>query len=308
MLFVAKDFPLDAGFDENLFENIFLHNRYPGEKVAKSTAGKTASGVADKAEIWALYDGKVSYNGIDMLRQLRALWGIHLTLKIGPRSASNRAPRGICSLRNTKSGGETVFFEGYSGNISDATRDLITFAPYGNKEKSRALSQKFFMRLVVPLKGLSPLQRIDAILMAYSVAAFLDKKNFAGVADPDMFIFVPPVGIRAGLSHYHRAERLLNTHLVSGFNFYDKEGEARFFTHGLGRFGMPDLLIAREGLTTADYTAALRFAHGVFLQQLMGAAKKQKLPAFKNRDSLPEQVRAMVSKHLVLAALPKDQG
>jgi hypothetical protein len=308
MFLSAKDFPLDAGFDDNQFENIFLHNRYPDAKPPKKTSEKTAVSIGDKAEIWALYDGKVTYNGIDMLRQLRSLWGIHLTLKIGPRSSSNRAPRGICRLRNTKSGGETVFFEGYSGNISDATRDLITFAPYGNKEKSRALSQKFFMRLVVPLKGLSPLQRIDAVLLAYSIAAFLDKKNFAGIADPDIFTFVPPVGIRAGLSHYHRAERLLNTHLVSGFNFYEKEGEARFFTHGLTRFSMPDLLIARDGLTTADYTAALRFAHGIFLQQLMGSAKKSKLPAFKNRDTLPEQVRAMVGKDLVLAILPKDQG
>lgn len=302
----SKDVPLDAGFDDRQFENIFLHNKFPD---GKSAAG---SAITDKAEIWALYDSPVRYNGINMLRQLRALWGIHLNLQIGPRSTANKAPRGICRLKNGKGPGHTVYFEGYNGNISDATRDLVTFAPYSNKEKSRALSQKFFIRLVVPLKGLTPLGRIDAVLLAYSIAAVIDTKSFAGVADPDLFIFVPPVGIRAGLAHYHGKDRLLNTHLVSGFNFYEKEGAARFFTHGLGRFGVPDLMIASasngSALTTEHYAPALRRAHGIFLSRLMASGKTEKLPPLKDRKALPEQVNSMLGKNVVTAALPVSQG
>lgn len=303
MFLASKNVPLDAGFDDRQFENIFLHNRYPEDKGAKPVTG-----IAEKAELWALFEAPARYNGLNLLRQLRSLWGIHLTLQIGPRSDANKAPRGVCRIGAGK-GSPAIYFEGYSGNISDATRDIITFAPYGHAEKSRALSQKFFIRLVVPLKGLAPLAKIEAVLAAYSVAAFMDKKNFVGIVDPDIFVFVPPASVRAGLAHFHREDRLLNTHLVSGFNFYEKEGAARFFTHGLGRFGMADVLIGEgEQLTTGEYTAALRRAHGIFLSELMGSGKKEKFPALKKRDALPGQVAAMLSKNVVLAKLPGAQG
>lgn len=305
MFLKTKDIPLDAGFDDREFENIFLHNRYPGDKNGKSVTP------AEKAELWALYDAPVRYNGINMLRELRSLWGIHLTLKIGPRSGANKAPRGVVRLKAGKGQPLTVYFEGYSGNISDATRDIVAFAPYGNAEKSRALSQKFFIRLVVPLKGLSPLMKIESLLMAYSLAASIDKKHFAGIVDPDIFLFVPPTAARAGLAHYHREDRLLNTHLVSGFNFYDKEGTARFFTHGLNRFGLSDILIGeaeKNPLTTDHYATALRHAHGIFLKHLMGAAGKEKLIPFKTRNALPQQVGAMLGKNVAVARLPVAQG
>jgi len=294
MLFSAqKDIPLDAGFNDKQFENIFLYNRYPGVK------GKSdqASNVAEKAEIWALYDGAVHYNGLNMLRRLRSLWGIHLTLKIGPRSRQNPAPRGECRL-----GDQVVYFEGYAGNISDAVRDIVSYAPYGHGDKSRALSQKFFIRFIVPLKGKTPHERIDSLLMAYGVAGFLDAKSFAGIVDPDIFLFVPPQAVRAGLMHYHREDRLLNTHLLTGFNFYEKDDGARFFTHGLARFGLPDILLGGERLTPENYGAALRYAHELFLQQLSG--NKPKFTPLKKRDALPGQVSAMMGRNVVVAALP----
>lgn len=302
MFFREADQPLDATFTDAEFEKIFLHNQYPG----KGGVAKTG-GTGDKAEIWALYDAQTHYNGINMLRRLRQLWGIHLNLQIGPRSAANTSPRGILTADRRLKDSRRIFFEGYKGNISDATRSIVTISPYDHGEKSRALSQLFFVRLIVPLKGLTALGKIEALLMAYSVALFLDAKRFAGIVDPDIFLFVPPESVRAGLAHFHRNDRLLNTHLVSGFNFFDSEGRVRFFTHGLSRFGMSELLLSEDkskpALTSADYTDALKIAHSEFLKYLT-AGKTYKSPKQASKvEKLPEQVSAMMGKKIAALKL-----
>jgi hypothetical protein len=304
MLFRETDFPLDAEFNEPLFENIFLHNAYPGDKSAKAGKKAQPAHFADKAEIWALFDAKPQYNGLNMVRRLRQLWGIHLTLRIGARSKTNSSSRGVCALNEPKKKPRSVYFEGYQGNISDAARGIVTIAPYGHAEKSRALSQKFFIRLIVPLKGQGPIEKIESLLMAYSIVLLMDPRRFAGIVDPDMFLFVPPASVRAGLASYHGGDSLLNTHLVSGFNFYDSEGKTRYFTHGLNRFGMADLLLSEahkdQPLTSADYTTALKKAHTLFLQYLTTGGKKQ--PAGKTipkSEKIPEQVAAMTGKKMI---------
>lgn len=304
MLFRETDFPLDAEFNEPLFENIFLHNAYPGDKPAKGSKKSQPAGIADKAEIWALFDAKPHYNGLNMVRRLRQLWGIHLTLRIGARSKTNSSPRGVCALGEPQKKSRSVYFEGYQGNISDAMRGIVTIAPYGHAEKSRALSQKFFIRLIVPLKGQTPIEKIESLLMAYSIVLLMDPRRFAGMVDPDMFLFVPPTSVRAGLASYHGGDSLLNTHLVSGFNFYDSEGKTRYFTHGLNRFGMADLLLSEahkdQPLTPEDYTAALKKAHALFLQYLTTGGKKQPAgKALPKSEKIPEQVAAMTGKKIL---------
>jgi hypothetical protein len=306
-----KSQPLDAGFNDSEFEAVFLHNGIPGVKAAKGKpATKKPASPDDRAEIWALFDKPVKYNGLNILRQMRNLWGIHTTLSIGARSTANPAVRGICRLAPKRS----LYFEGYAGNISDATRHIITISPYSHAEKSRALSQKMFVRIVVPIKNLPPLEKVDTLLFAYAIAVFLDPDNFAGIVDPDMFLFVPPEAVRAGLAHYHRSDRLLNTHLLTGFNFYEHEGEARFFTHGQSRFGVPEFLTTRyaggPGLTTADYAVALRQTHATFLRSLVSGRSATKGMKRVNVRKLPEQVAAMVGPNIVETkiALAEDSG
>lgn len=304
MLFRETDFPLDAAFSEPAFENIFLHNAYPGEKRGAARGSRAQASLSDKAEIWALFDAQPHYNGLNLIRRLRQLWGIHLTIQIGARSASNSSPRGLCRISRGKKQPQLVYFEGYKGNISDATRSIVTIAPYDHGEKSRGLSQKFFIRLIVPLKGLNPLEKIESILLAYSIAGLMDPKRFAGVVDPDVFLFVPPESVRAGLAHFHRSDRLLNTHLVSGFNFYENEGRARFFTHGLNRFDMPDLILMEtdrnKPLTTEHYAIALKKAHAQFLSFLTGAGNNTRLLGkhLPKSEKIPEQVAAMIGRKI----------
>lgn len=293
----ARVFPRDAEFDDKAFESVFLHNVYPGDKSGK---GKTkAVTPADKAEIWALYDRLPSFNSINLLRQLRALWGINTLLNIGPRSAKNTAVRGLLHRPQRGAADAQVWFEAYQGNISDATRTAISFSPYEDTDKSRALSQKAFIRLVIPLKKKSPLEKIEALLMAYSIAAFLDAKSFAGIVDPDLFLFVPATGVRAGLANYVSPNRLLNTHLLTGFNFYAASGAPVFFTHGYSRFGATDMLVrrAQKGaeLKTEDYAEVLKLVHAVFLNTLVGKknAQKLRLQPLGKKDVLPEQVSAI---------------
>lgn len=309
MLWARKKIPLDASFDDAEFEQIFLHDRYPGSKTQKKS-------FADKAELWALFDAEPFYQGLNLLRRLRFLRGIHTELRIGPRSAINPAVRGFC--RDTNHGGHKteIWFEGYSGNIADATRTAITIAPYDYGEKSRALSQKFFVRLIIPLAAKTPLEKIDALLLAYTIAALLDQDRFAGIVDADLFLFVPPTSLLAGVANYHRGDRLLNTHLVYGFNYFENNRQVNFFTHGLNRFAMPDILIASSPtveLAKENYREILRDVHARFLAHL--TQKKsvvlrgmQPLPKSKK---LPEQVAAMMGKKIVLLtskqANPKDK-
>lgn len=304
MFFREKDFPLDAEFDEREFENIFLHNAYPGEKRAAKAAG-----AADKAEVWALFDAQPAYNGLNLVRRLRQLWGIHLVLRIGARSATNKAVRGLTRVAAPGQKVQSVYFEGYQGNISDATRSIVSVSPYDNLDKSRALSQKSFVRLVVPLKGLSPIERIESVLMAYSIVFLMDRRRFAGIVDPDLFLFVPPGAVHAGLAHFHRSERLLNTHLVAGFNFFTSEERTRFFTHGLNRFGMSDLLVMEakkdQPLKAEQYTEILKRVHSLFLTYLTAPARTKigGKPLLKS-EKLPEQVAAMVGKKLLVQTYP----
>jgi len=306
MLFKKKNIAFDAQFDESEFENIFLRNGYPG---APSKQGTTT--YDDKAEIWALYDKEIHFNGNNLLRQLRILWGIASLLKIGARSIKNPQPRGVFQIGKDKNA-QKIYFEGYAGNIADATRELIAIAPYGKADKARALAQKSFVRLIVPMRGRTPLQKIDALLTAYSIAAFLDSKRFAGIVDPDMYLFVPPKNIVAGLGNYHRADRMLNTHLVTGFNFFQREGRAIFFTHGLNRFALPDLVLGEsarhEPLTTEHYTSALKTAHTFFLAALTQKGKTKKTQAIKDRKDLPEQVNAMLGKNCIAFAVPEQSA
>lgn len=309
MLFRESDFPLDAEFDESLFENVFLHNAYPGDKPARGTVKAKPVNIGDKAEIWALFDAQPHYNGLNLVRRLRQLWGIHLKLKIGARSKTNSSPRGIVALGVSQKKARSVYFEGYEGNISDATRGIVTIAPYGHDVKSRALSQKFFLRLIVPFKGQGAVEKIESLLMAYSIVLLIDPKRFAGIVDPDMFLFVPPASVRAGLASYHGGDSLLNTHLVSGFNFYDSENKTRYFTHGLNRFGMVDLLLTEanknQPLTAEDYTTALKKAHALFLQYLTTGGKKQPAgKALAKSEKLPEQVAAMMGKKIAMLSVP----
>jgi len=305
MLFRESDFPLDAEFNEPLFENIFLHNAYPGDKPAKGGKQARPVNIADKAEVWALFDSQPHYNGLNLVRRLRQLWGIHLTLKIGARSKTNSSPRGMTALGAEQKKARSVYFEGYQGNISDATRGIVTIAPYGHAEKSRALSQKFFIRLIVPLKGQGPIEKIESLLMAYSIVLLMDPRRFAGIVDPDMFLFVPPASVRAGLASYHGGDSLLNTHLVSGFNFYDSEGKTRYFTHGLNRFGMADLMLSEahkgQPLAAEDYTTALKKAHALFLHYLTTGGKKQPAgKALPKSEKIPEQVAAMTGRKIMM--------
>lgn len=305
MLFRETDFPLDAEFNEPLFENIFLHNAYPGDKPAKGGKKSPPANIADKAEIWALFDKQPHYNGLNLVRRLRQLWGIHLTLRIGARSKTNSSTRGVCAISGPQKKSRSVYFEGYKGNISDATRGIVTIAPYGHAEKSRALSQKFFIRLILPLKGQNPIEKIESLLLAYSIVLLMAPKHFAGIVDPDMFLFVPPTSVRAGLASYHGGDQLLNTHLVSGFNFYDSEGKSRYFTHGLNRFGMADLLLSEanksQPLTAEHYTAALKKAHAQFLQCITANGKKQPAgKALPKSEKIPEQVAAMLGRKIVM--------
>ncbi|AFM13149.1 hypothetical protein [Turneriella parva] len=302
MLAAQKVFPQDAVFEDKAFENIFLHGIYPGEKPGKGKAKPAAP--AEKAEIWALYDKAPAYNSINLLRHLRTLWGIDTTLKLGPRSATNSSIRGFVQKPFGSKAIADVWFEAYQGNISDATRTAIAFSPYEDGEKSRALSQKAFIRFVVPLKKKSALEKIEALLMAYSVAAFLDPKHFAGIVDPDLFLFVPPTGVRAGLANYLSANRLLNTHLVTGFNFYEIEGVPVYFTHGFSRFGFADLLLSRaekgRELTTGNYAEVLKLLHGIFLNSLTGKKNAHifRLRALGKKAALPEQVAAITGKNI----------
>lgn len=293
----VKVFPRDAEFDEKAFENVFLHNAYPGEKPGKGKPKPVAP--ADKAEIWALYDQLPAFNSINLLRQLRAVWGIETTLDIGPRSAKNAAVRGLLQRTGRGATGAQVWFEAYQGNISDATRTAISFSPYEDAEKSRALSQKAFIRLVVPLRKKNPLEKVESVLMAYSIAAFIDAKRFAGLVDPDLFLFVPATGVRAGLASYLSPQRLLNTHLVAGFNFFEANGAPVFFTHGYARFVATDLMVRRTEkgaeLKLDNYAAVLKMLHGIFLNMLTGkkAAAKLRLQPLKKTKALPEQVAAI---------------
>lgn len=297
MFFTRSRQPLDAQFNDAQFEEIFLHNRYPGSK--------TQSGnFADKAELWALYDGEPDYQGLNLLRSLRFLRGIHTDLRIGPRSAANAALRGYCSDTNNDGKKSEVWFEAYNGNISDATRTTIAMAPYGHADKSRALSQKSFVRFIVPLAKKKPLEKIDALMLAYAIATLLDKGRFAGIIDADLFLFVPPAAARAGVSNYHRGDRLLNTHLVAGFNHFEQNGAVRFFTHGLNRFGMPDVLVSAGKavtLSTEHYQDVLREMHARFLAYLTKGprAALEHTRALRNSKSLPEQVAAMMGKKIV---------
>lgn len=309
MLWGRKKIPLDAFFDDAEFEQIFLHNRYPGSKTQKKS-------FADKAEFWALFDAEPLYQGLNLLRRLRFLRGIHTELRIGPRSAENPAVRGFC--RDTNYGGHKteIWFEGYNGNIADATRTAITIAPYGHGEKSRALSQKFFVRLIVPMAAKTPLEKIDALLLAYTIAALLDKDRFAGIVDADLFLFVPPTSVVAGVANYHRGDRLLNTHLIYGFNYFEHNHQVNFFTHGLNRFAMPDIFIASSPsaeLTKENYREILRDVHTRFLAYLTqkkSFAQHGLRPLPKNKK-LPEQVAAMMGKKIFLLtgkqANPKDK-
>lgn len=285
MIFGPDSSPAASGFNDREFENIFLHDKLAGEK----------------AELWALYDGPVKYNPLNMLRTLRALWGIQVDLSIGPRSAANKAPRGFIRFPVGKKEKNKIFFEGYAGNISDALRSIVTMAPYDHAEKSRALSQKVFIRLIVPLKSLAPLEKVGALLLAYTLAWVVDERRFAGIVDPDTYLFVPPANIIAGVVNYRRPEQLLNTHLLSGFNFYQENEAYHFFTHGLNRFGIPEAMIHRgpknKTLTRENYTAALKTAHAYFLDKLTG--KKMKSPAsLPKKLKLPEQVMVMTGKKL----------
>ncbi|MFZ5629749.1 MAG: hypothetical protein ACOY5B_11510 [Spirochaetota bacterium] len=297
MFFSGKRQPLDAVFNDAQFEAIFLHNRYPGSK-------QQQGGFAEKAELWALYDGEPDYHGLNLLRSLRFLRGIHTGLRIGPRSAANSALRGYCTDSNNEGKKSELWFEAYNGNISDATRMTISMAPYGHAEKSRALSQKSFVRFIVPLAKKKPLEKIDALMLAYAIAALLDKKRFAGIIDADLFLFVPPAAARAGVSNYHRGDRLLNTHLVAGFNHFEQNGVLRFFSHGFNRFGMPDVLVSpgkTVALSTEHYQDVLREMHARFLAYLTKGARaalEQTRPLRSNR-SLPEQVTAMMGRKIV---------
>lgn len=303
MIFGPASSPAAAGFDEREFENIFLHGKFPGEKLSSVRAN------SQRAELWALYDGPVKYNPLNMLRVLRTLWGIHVDLSVGPRSAANTAPRGYVRHPVGKRIVKT-YFEGYAGNISDALRSIVSMAPYDHAVASRALSQKFFIRLIVPLKALAPLQKVEALLVAYTLAWVMDERHFAGVVDPDTFLFVPPANVIAGVTNFRRPEQMLNTHLLSGFNFYQENEAYRFFTHGLHRFGMPEALIYRgpkgKSLSRENYAAALKTAHGYFLDKLTGRKMKKPAPLAK-KFKLPEQVAAMTGKKV--ADLPLvDQG
>lgn len=297
MFFSRKRQSLDAVFNDAQFEAIFLHNRYPGSK--------TQSGnFAIKAELWALYDGEPDYQGLNLLRSLRFLRGIHTDLRIGPRSAANTALRGYCNDTNDGSKKTEIWFEGYNGNISDATRAIIAMAPYSHADKSRALSQQSFVRFIVPLANKKPLEKIDALLLAYAIATLLDKNRFAGIIDTDLFLFVPPAAARAGVSNYHCGDRLLNTHLVAGFNHFAENGAVRFFTHGFNRFGMPDILVsAGNGVTlsTEHYREVLRETHARFLTYLTKGTRValEHTRVLRSNKGLPEQVTAMMGKKIV---------
>lgn len=302
MFFSSSNQPLDASFNEAEFENIFLHNRYPLDKSKQGSA----AGFTEKAEIWALYDAEPQYNGLNLLRRLRALRGIHSDLKIGARSATNPAVRGFCFDGNTPKEAHSVWFEGYKGNISDATRATITMAPYSHEEKSRALSQKSFIRLIVPLRKKTPLAKIDALMTTYAIAALIDPQRFAGLVDADLFLFVPPDAVRAGVANYHRGDRMFNTHLLYGFNYFEQNGPVSYFSHGLNRFGMPDFLVTGSGsavqLTTEHYKEVLKELHGRFLAYLTRSAKQALVHTrpLKAAKTLPEQVAAMMGKKVVL--------
>jgi len=277
MIFGPESSPTAVGFDEKLFQNIFLHDKFSGEK----------------AELWALYDAPIQFHALNLLRNLRALWGIDLHVKIGPRSESNQSPRAIITTRNDGN----FYLEGYAGNISDAIRGIVAMAPHPHSDKSRVLSQKHFVRIVVGLQKLGATQKIDRLLLAYSVASYLDPARFAGIIDMDQFLMLPTSTVKAGIANYHRPEQLLNTHLIYGFNFFELNGNVTFFTHGLGRFKMNDLVIQGEKLSTENYREALKLAHVYFLNGLANKGKQPK-PVATKKMKLPEQVEAMVTKQL----------
>lgn len=306
MFFSRKRQPLDAAFHEGEFAELFLYNRYPGSK-------KQTGSFTEKAELWALYDAEPDYRGLDLLRSLRFLRGIHTDLRIGPRSAANSALRGYCCDTNDHGKRSEIWFEAYNGNISDATRAAITMAPYGHADKSRALSQKSFVRFILALRGKKPLEKIDALLLAYAIATLLDKKRFAGIVDADLFLFVPPAACRVGIFHYHSADRLLNTHLVAGFNHFQHDGAGRFFTHGLNRFGMPDILVSPgrgATLSADDYQRVLRETHARFLAYLTkgGRAALQGTRVWRGGGFLPEQVAAMMGRKIAELTMPNVKG
>jgi hypothetical protein len=87
--------------------------------------------------------------------------------------------------------------------------------------------------------------------------------------------------VRAGLANYLSANRLLNTHLVTGFNFYEIDGTPVFFTHGFSRFGIADLLLRRaekgRELTTGNYAEVLKLLHGIFLNSLTGKSPRSNI-------------------------------
>jgi hypothetical protein len=297
MFFSRRSQPLDAVFDEAEYRAIFLHNRYP-------KGMPQCNSFVDKAELWALFDAEPYYHGLNLLRSLRFLRGIHTHLRIGPRSAVNAALRGYCSDTNHGGKKSEIWFEAYNGNISDATRTAITMAPYSHADKSRALSQKSFVRFIVPLAKKRPMEKIDALMLAYAIATLLDQARFAGIIDADLFLFVPPAAARAGVANYHSGDRLLNTHLVAGFNYFEQDGAVRFFTHGLNRFGMPDVLVSAGKsrlLSTQHYQDVLREIHARFLAYLTKgprAALEHTRP-LRSSKLLPAQVAAMMGKKIV---------
>lgn len=293
MFLKKSNLAVDGVFDEKEYENIFLHNRYPGEKKKSSSATKD-----DKAELWILFKEEPRYDGLDILRKLRELRGIHTNLKIGPRSAKNQSLRGfVCD-----NAGLQIWFEGYRGNIGEATQTIIAMAPYTQNEKNSALSQKVFLRMVVPLRGRTPLQKIDALMAAYATALFVDGTSFLGLIDADQFLFIPPAHLRSGVGQYFGSQQMLNTHLLYGFNFFQRESQTTYFSHGLSRFGLPDFVRVKESDSMAgeDYTEALRGIHTLFLTYLTKGRRTAmaRLREYRAAKSLPQQVAAMVAKKI----------
>lgn len=293
MFFKKVRLAVDGVFDEKEYENIFLYNRYPGEKKKTSSATKN-----DKAELWILFEKEPLYDGLDILRKLRELRGIHTNLKIGPRSAKNQSLRGfVCDNE-----GLQIWFEGYRGNIGEATQTIIAMAPYTQEEKNSALSQKVFLRMLVPLKGRTPLQKIDALMAAYATALLIDGTSLLGLIDTDQYLFIPPSHLRAGVGQYFGGQQMLNTHLLYGFNFFQRENQTTYFSHGLSRFGLPDFVHSKESDSMAgeDYTEALRKIHTLFLSYLTKGAPTAmaRLREYRAAKSLPQQVVAMVSRKI----------
>ena len=283
-------------FDEKKFKGVFLDGKLPSPAQGKQKLKK-----GDIVELWGLFPEKLKITPLDALREFRKLWGIQSHFDIGWRNEKHENVRA-----QAKVGGVDYYVETYSGNVNSAIEDIVRLSPYSEVEKKSALDHKKFSRLIFAVTDTNPLERIRAMIIAYSIMNLLTAGTWNGCVHIDHFLFLTPALVTTGIKLYQSNDSQLMARFISGFNFFKNESEeVYFFSHGNNFFSVPDIIFkARQA---DEYLAALSAVHTFFLQSLSKKKIKtftlnnttlqvQNLPA---KFKLPEQVEAMMGKQKV---------